>query len=114
MSDCIFCKIVAGEIPSDIVYQDDVCLAFKDINPGAPTHVLIIPKEHIATLNDLTPDHRSAVGHILLVAKQIAGQLGVDASGYRVVANCNSDGGQAVFHIHFHLLGGRRLSWPPG
>jgi histidine triad (HIT) family protein len=114
MSDCIFCKIVAGEIPSDIVFQDDVCLAFKDINPSAPTHILIIPKEHIATLNDLTPDHQSTVGYILLVAKQIAGQLGVDASGYRVVANCNSDGGQAVFHIHFHLLGGRQLSWPPG
>jgi histidine triad (HIT) family protein len=114
MSDCIFCKIVAGEIPSEIVFQDDVCLAFRDINPGAPTHVLIIPKEHIATLNDLTPQHESVVGHILLVAKKIAGQLGVGESGYRVVANCNSDGGQAVFHIHFHLLGGRRLSWPPG
>ena len=114
MSDCIFCKIAAGEIPSDIVFQDDVCLAFKDINPGAPTHILIIPKEHIATLNDLTPEHQSTVGHILLAAKQIASRLGVDASGYRVVANCNSDGGQVVFHIHFHLLGGRRLSWPPG
>lgn len=114
MSDCIFCKIVAGEIPSDIVFQDDVCLAFRDINPGAPTHILIIPKEHIATLNDLTPEHESTAGHILLVAKKIAGQLGVDASGYRVVANCNSDGGQVVFHVHFHLLGGRALSWPPG
>jgi histidine triad (HIT) family protein len=114
MSDCIFCKIVAGEIPSEIVFQDDVCLAFKDINPGAPTHILIIPKEHIATLNDLTPQHESVVGHILLVAKEIASQLGVAESGYRVVANCNSDGGQAVFHIHFHLLGGRQLSWPPG
>lgn len=114
MSDCIFCRIVAGEIPADVVYQDDVCLAFSDINPGAPTHILIIPKEHIATLNDLTPEHESTVGHILLVAKKIAGQRGVDASGYRVVANCNSDGGQAVFHIHFHLLGGRKLSWPPG
>lgn len=114
MSNCIFCKIVAGEIPSDIVFQDDVCLAFRDINPGAPTHILIIPKEHIATLNDLTPEHESTAGHILLVAKEIARQLGVDASGYRVVANCNSDGGQAVFHVHFHLLGGRALSWPPG
>jgi len=114
MGDCIFCKIVAGEIPSDIVFQDDVCLAFRDINPGAPVHILIIPKEHIATLNDLTPEQESTVGHILLAAKKIAGQLGVDASGYRVVANCNSDGGQVVFHIHFHLLGGRKLSWPPG
>ncbi|MFC1654455.1 histidine triad nucleotide-binding protein [Myxococcota bacterium] len=114
MSECIFCKIVRGEIPSEIVYQDDVCLAFRDINPGAPTHVLIIPREHIATLNDLTPEHESTVGHILLVAREIAGQQGVAASGYRVVANCNSDGGQAVFHIHFHLLGGRQLSWPPG
>ena len=114
MSDCIFCKIVAGEIPSDIVFEDDICLAFKDINPDAPTHILIVPKEHIATLNDLTPEHESTVGHILLVAKTVAGQLGVDAGGYRVVANCNSDGGQVVFHVHFHLLGGRQLSWPPG
>ena len=98
MSDCIFCKIVAGEISSEIVFQDDICLAFRDINPGAPTHILIIPKEHIATLNDLTPQHESVVGHILLVAKEIANQLGVAAGGYRVVANCNSDGGQAVFH----------------
>ena len=114
MSECIFCKIVRGEIPSEIVFQDDVCLAFRDINPGAPTHILIIPKEHIATLNDLAPEHESTVGHILLVAGEIAGQMGVAASGYRVVANCNSDGGQAVFHIHFHLLGGRQLTWPPG
>jgi histidine triad (HIT) family protein len=114
MSECIFCKIVAGEIPSEIVFQDDVCLAFRDINPGAPTHVLIIPKKHIATLNDLAPEHESTMGHILLTARQLAGRLGVADSGYRVVANCNSDGGQAVFHIHFHLLGGRRLSWPPG
>ena len=114
MSDCIFCKIVAGEIPSETVFEDELCLAFRDINPGAPTHILIIPKEHIATLNDLTEDHQATIGHILLVARTLAAQLGVDASGYRLVANCNSDGGQAVFHIHFHLLGGRRLSWPPG
>lgn len=114
MSDCLFCRIVSGEIPSDIVYQDDVCLAFSDINPSAPVHILIIPKEHIATLNALTPEHESTMGHILLAAKKIAAQTGVDASGYRVVANCNSDGGQVVFHVHFHLLGGRELSWPPG
>jgi histidine triad (HIT) family protein len=114
MSECIFCKIVSGEIPAEVVYQDDVCLAFRDINPGAPTHILVIPIEHIATLNDLTPEHEPIVGHVYTVAREIAKKLGVAESGYRVVANCNSDGGQAVFHSHFHLLGGRKLSWPPG
>lgn len=113
MSECIFCKIASGEIPAEIVFQDDVCLAFKDINPAAPVHVLVIPKEHIPTLNDLAPEHESITGHILTVAKTIARDLGVAESGYRMVANCNSDGGQAVFHIHFHLLGGRQLAWPP-
>ena len=114
MSECIFCKIASGEIPAEIVFQDDVCLAFRDINPAAPVHVLVIPKEHMPTLNDLTPEHESITGHILTVANTIARDLGVAEDGYRVVANCNSDGGQAVFHIHFHLLGGRQLAWPPG
>jgi histidine triad (HIT) family protein len=114
MSECIFCKIVSGEVPAEIIFQDEVCLAFRDINPAAPVHVLIIPKTHIPTLGDLTPEHESITGHILTVAKTIAQDLGVAESGYRVIANCNSDGGQTVFHIHFHLLGGRQLTWPPG
>jgi histidine triad (HIT) family protein len=114
MNDCVFCKIARGEIPSDIVFQDDVCLAFKDINPTAPVHVVIIPRLHIPTLNDLTPEQESIVGHILGMAPAIAGKLGVAQSGYRLITNCNSDGGQVVFHIHFHLLGGRQLGWPPG
>jgi len=114
MSECIFCKIVSGEIPAEIVFQDEICLAFKDINPAAPVHVLVIPKIHITTLNDLTGEHESITGHILTVAKNIARDLGMAENGYRVVVNCNSDGGQAVFHIHFHLLGGRQLAWPPG
>lgn len=114
MSDCIFCKIAAGEIPAELVFQDDVCVAFKDINPAAPVHAIIIPRVHIPTLNDLTPEQESIVGHVLAVAPVIAGELGVASSGYRVVANCNADGGQVVFHVHFHLLGGRKLAWPPG
>jgi histidine triad (HIT) family protein len=114
MNDCIFCKIRDGEIPADIVFQDDLCLAFRDIDPKAPTHVLLIPKQHIATLNDITPDQVATMGHIVATAARLSKQLGVSDSGYRLVANCNADGGQAVYHIHFHLLGGRPLSWPPG
>jgi histidine triad (HIT) family protein len=114
MDKCLFCNIVSREIPAEIVFEDDVCLAFKDINPAAPAHVLIVPKEHIGTLNDLTGENELLVGHILGVAKTIARDLGVAESGYRLVANCNPDGGQVVFHVHFHLLGGRQLAWPPG
>jgi histidine triad (HIT) family protein len=114
MSDCLFCQIIAGEIPAKIAYQDDLCLAFHDIDPKAPTHVLLIPKEHIASLDRLTEDHGPLMGHLVNTAARLARQLGVAESGYRLVANCNADGGQVVFHIHFHLLGGRQLSWPPG
>lgn len=114
MSECIFCKIRDGEIPADIIHQDDVCLAFRDIDPKAPTHVLLIPRQHIATLDDITAEQEAAMGHIVAAAARLARELGVADSGYRLVANCNADGGQVVFHIHFHLLGGRSLSWPPG
>ena len=114
MDDCLFCKIVAGDIPADTVYENDQVFAFRDIDPKAPTHILIIPKEHIATTNDLAEAHKTLVGEMLLAAKKIAGQEGIADSGYRTVFNCNGDGGQAVYHIHLHLLGGRQMTWPPG
>lgn len=114
MDDCLFCKIVAGDIPADTVYENDQVFAFRDIDPKAPTHILIIPKEHIATTNDLAEAHKTLVGEMLLAAKEIAGQEGIADSGYRTVFNCNGDGGQAVYHIHLHLLGGRQMTWPPG
>ncbi len=113
-SDCLFCKIVAGDIPADIVYEDDHVLAFRDINPQAPTHVLVIPRTHIARINDLEAEHAEIVGRMYLAAAAIARNEGIAESGYRTVMNCNSDGGQTVFHIHLHLLGGRALTWPPG
>ncbi len=116
MQDCIFCKIARGEIPAKLLYQDDQTLAFPDINPKAPQHVLIIPRRHIATLNDLADNEEDTLlsGHILQVAKHLAADLGIAESGYRVLMNCNEGGGQAVFHIHLHLLGGRTMHWPPG
>ena len=114
MSDCLFCRIIEGTIPATIVYQDDRVLAFEDIHPQAQTHILIIPKQHIATLNDLTELTAPLVGHILYIAKQLAAERGYAENGYRVVMNCNKDGGQTVFHIHCHLLAGRSLAWPPG
>lgn len=114
MSDCLFCKILAGDIPADIVYEDDHVLAFRDINPQAPTHVLVIPRQHIATLNDIQPGHAELVGRMYLAAKHIAKQEGIDGPGYRTAMNCNAQAGQTVFHIHLHLLGGRAFSWPPG
>lgn len=114
MSDCLFCKIIAGGIPADKVYEDQELLAFRDIRPQAPIHVLIIPKRHIATINDLTPADAELVGKLYLTAKQIAADLGVTESGYRTVMNCNRDSGQDVFHIHLHVLAGRRMHWPPG
>ena len=114
MNDCLFCKISNGEIPSDIVYESDSVLAFNDINPQAPTHVLIIPRKHIATLNDIESEHRELVGELHMVAQQIANEHGHSESGYRTVFNCNDAAGQTVFHIHLHLLGGRNLDWPPG
>ncbi len=114
MSDCLFCKIIAGDIPSDKVYEDDDVIAFNDINPQAPTHVLIIPRRHIATTNDISPEDEAVVGKLMSVAAKIAKERGIDASGYRSVMNCNADAGQMVFHIHLHMLGGRKFSWPPG
>jgi histidine triad (HIT) family protein len=114
MTDCLFCKMVSGEIPPDIVYEDDDVLAFNDINPQAPTHILIIPKKHIATLNDADESDMAVLGKLNLVAAQLADKLGFAEAGYRVVMNCNAAGGQAVYHIHLHLLGGRSMSWPPG
>ena len=114
MSDCLFCRIVAGEIPASLVYQDDRIVAFKDINPQAPGHVLVIPKRHIATLNDLSPGDDAIVGELVRRASAIAAELGFAERGYRTVFNCNAEAGQTVFHIHLHLLGGRRLGWPPG
>lgn len=114
MEDCIFCKIAAGEIPADKVYEDDRVVAFRDLNPQAPTHVLVIPKRHIATLNDLGADDEAEVGRMVGAARTIAADAGFAETGYRTVMNCNADGGQTVFHIHLHLLGGRVMGWPPG
>jgi len=112
--DCIFCKIAAGQIPAKIAYQDDDVVAFHDLQPQAPTHILVIPRKHIATVNDLTPDDAALVGKLFLAARQIASEQGFAADGYRLVMNTNRDAGQSVFHIHLHLLAGRSLSWPPG
>jgi histidine triad (HIT) family protein len=114
MKDCLFCKMVSGEIQPKKVYEDDRVLAFRDINPQAPTHVLVIPKEHIATIDDLRPEHAEVVGELYLAAKEIARKEGLSESGYRAVMNCGRDAGQAVFHIHLHVLGGRHMQWPPG
>lgn len=114
MSETIFSKIIRREIPADIVYEDDEVLAFRDINPQAPVHVLVIPKKPIATLNDMQEEDVALLGRLHLAAKTIAEQEGVAESGYRVVMNCNEAGGQEVMHIHLHLLGGRRMQWPPG
>ncbi|MBC2579247.1 histidine triad nucleotide-binding protein [Clostridium sp. DJ247] len=114
MEDCIFCKIIKGQIPCEKVYEDDIVLSFKDISPAAPIHVLIIPKEHISSLNDISEENSKIIAHIFIIAKKIAKDLGLSENGYRIVTNCGEDGGQTVGHIHFHLLGGRSLKWPPG
>ena len=113
MSETIFTKIINKEIPADIVYEDDISLAFRDIQPQAPLHVLIIPKKPIATINDMEADDKELFGHLFWVAKQIAAEQGLADDGYRVVMNCNEYGGQSVYHIHLHLLGGKPLGWPP-
>lgn len=114
MSDCLFCKIIRREIQGSIVYENDRVLAFNDINPQAPTHVLIVPKQHIASLNDLTANEDGIVGELVRCAAAIAQQRGISTGGFRAVFNTNRDAGQTVFHIHLHLLGGRALHWPPG
>lgn len=114
MEDCLFCKIAKGEIPSNKVYEDDKIYAFYDINPEAPTHFLVIPKEHIESANELNDENVEVISHIFKIINKLAIELNISNSGYRIVNNCGKDGGQTVQHIHFHVLGGRSLQWPPG
>ncbi len=114
MSDCLFCKLVAGQLPARLVHQDDDTVAFEDINPQAPTHLLVIPKKHIASLNDLSPADDALAGKLLRVAAKLAAERGIAVEGWRAVANTNRGAGQTVFHIHVHVLGGRAMAWPPG
>jgi histidine triad (HIT) family protein len=114
MADCLFCKIAAGEIPSRKVFEDDDLVAFEDISPRAPVHVLVIPRRHVATLNDVTPADDVVLGSLVRAGARIARDRGVADGGYRLVLNCNADAGQSVWHVHLHVLGGRSLSWPPG
>jgi histidine triad (HIT) family protein len=114
MSACLFCQICNGDIPANIVYQDDLLIAFDDIHPQAPLHQLIIPREHIGTLNDIQSAHDALVGRMLRVAAGLAEDNAIAEKGYRVVMNCNAEGGQEVYHIHLHLLGGKQMQWPPG
>ncbi len=114
MSDCLFCKMVTGDIKPDVVYENDAVLAFRDLNPQAPVHILIIPKKHIATIADITEEDTVLMGEILLAAKKVAQLEGLSDTGYRTVFNCKQDGGQEIYHIHLHLLGGRAMTWPPG
>jgi histidine triad (HIT) family protein len=114
MSSCLFCRIISGEIPSKKLYEDDRLVAFADIAPQAPFHALVVPRQHVATLNDLGPTHDAIVGEMVRRAAALAQEHGYAESGYRTVFNCNADAGQAVFHIHLHVLAGRKLAWPPG
>lgn len=113
MTDCLFCKIVNGEIPSNLIYEDERVVAFEDISPQAPVHYLVIPKEHIQSAAHITEDNNELIGHVFFVAAKIAKERGLD-TGYRIVNNCGIDGGQTVEHIHFHILGKRKMLWPPG
>jgi histidine triad (HIT) family protein len=113
-NDCIFCKIIAGEIPSTRLFEDDVCIAFNDLNPQAPHHILIVPREHFDSLDKAEDGHKPTLGHLLLTAANIARDTGFADDGYRVVINTNADGGQTVFHLHVHLLAGRPFIFPPG
>ena len=114
MNNCLFCKIINKNIPAEIIYENEHVLAFRDINPKAPVHILIIPKKHIETLMDIKPEDKDLISEIYMAAIKVARDEGVSSSGFRMVQNCNADGGQEVFHIHFHLLGGRKMTWPPG
>ena len=111
---CLFCKIASKQIPSKMVFEDDDLFAFHDINPGAPTHILVIPKEHISSMNDVTPDHQALMGKLLLAGPRVAAIAGIDKSGFRLVINTGADAGQSVHHVHLHVLGGRAMAWPPG
>ena len=112
--DCIFCQVVAGGIPADIIYSDERAVAFRDINPQAPVHALVIPREHVASLDDAAGGDEGTLGHLLRVAARIAGEQGLSESGYRTVINTGAGAGQSVFHLHLHVIGGRPLRWPPG
>lgn len=112
--NCIFCRIVSRQLPADIVFEDEQLLAFRDIAPQAPKHILIIPKRHIESVNDLRPEDAELAGRMVLLARDLANREGFDRRGYRLVMNCNHDGGQSVYHLHLHLLGGRIFRWPPG
>ena len=112
--DCIFCKIVKGEMKTRIVYENNATLAFEDIEPKAPTHILVIPKQHIEKLTDLNQQNKPIISELVMAANEVARQNNITGSGYRLVLNCGPDAGQAVFHIHLHLLGGRKMCWPPG
>lgn len=114
MSDCIFCKIASGEIPSEFVYQDEHVLAFNDMHPQAPTHILVIPRTHVSTVNDLDDEQARLMGRLFIAARNIAADQGFAEAGYRTLVNCNEQAGQTVFHIHMHLLAGRPMGWPPG
>ena len=114
MNECLFCRIAQGAIASDIVYENERIVAFKDIAPKAPTHILVIPRKHIATINDICAEDTQLVGELVDTARQLAQQVGIAETGYRLIFNVNAGGGQAVYHIHLHLLGGRQLTWPPG
>ncbi|MGH8307551.1 MAG: histidine triad nucleotide-binding protein [Gammaproteobacteria bacterium] len=114
MIECLFCKMVRGEIKPDVVMETDDLIAFRDINPQAPVHILVVSRKHIGTLNDLTPTDAPLMGKLVLAAREIAQMEGIAESGYRLVMNCNKGAGQTVFHIHLHLLGGRMMTWPPG
>jgi histidine triad (HIT) family protein len=111
---CIFCRLVAGEMAADIVREDDDTLAFRDLDPRAPVHVLVIPKQHITSVNDVTAEHREAMGALFIAAREVAERTGIAENGYRLVVNTGADAGQSVHHVHLHVLGGRGLSWPPG
>ena len=113
-NNCLFCRIITGEIPSNKVYENDLAFAFHDINPQAPTHILIVPKKHIASLNEASQDDQALLGHLTLVASELANNLGIAEGGYRTVINTGAGAGQSVWHIHVHLLGGREMGWPPG
>lgn len=114
MKDCLFCKIAQKEMNSEYIYEDDIVIAFKDIAPQAPVHVLIIPKKHYTSILDIPEDEFNIIAHIHKVAQKLAKDLGIDEKGFRIVTNCGEEGGQSVSHLHYHLLGGRQLSWPPG
>ncbi len=114
MSDCVFCRIASGDIPATLLHSDDRAVAFRDLNPQAPVHVLIVPREHLASVANAAPEHEALLGHLIRVAAALARQEGIETGGYRLVFNHGPDAGQSVFHVHLHLLGGRTVGWPPG